>query len=204
MQHRVKFLFLHLMFLGIIGLLFLGGYSHPVSAQQPTGSIPTVTGTPSGPLVKVALTSQIDVYSGPSFDTYSLIGVLVPGQVVPALGRSEDSSWLEIYYPGVPGSRGWVYAIYMSLVYGNLPPVVPTPLPPTPQLTSTVNPVLITAFAPEGTEARLPTFTPAQPAVIPTFSTEAGGNTRIPMGFVILALGVVGIFGAIISFLRGR
>ena len=44
---------------------------HPAHAQQPTGSIPTVTGTPSGPMVSVDPSlGQIRVYAGPSSFNY--------------------------------------------------------------------------------------------------------------------------------------
>ncbi|HEX2697020.1 MAG TPA: hypothetical protein VHM28_04880, partial [Anaerolineales bacterium] len=77
-----------------------------VHAQQPTGSIPTVTGTPSGPMVSVDPSlGQIDVYSGPSSFSYPRIGVLLTGIKVPALGRArQDNDWIMIRYEGVPGS----------------------------------------------------------------------------------------------------
>jgi hypothetical protein len=36
------------------------------------------------------------------------------------------------------------------------------------------------------------------------FTSEAGTGSSIPMGFVILGLGLIGILGATISLLRGR
>ena len=82
-----------------------------VYAQQPTGSIATVTGTPPGPVVTVySDQNEIGVFSGPSFDTYAQIGILLSGEKAPALGYSIDGKWIEIVYMGVPGGRGWIYA----------------------------------------------------------------------------------------------
>src|SRR5512146_1550684 len=80
-----------------------------VVAQQPTGSIPTVTGTPVGPTVSVDPSlEQIDVYAGPSTFSYPPIGVLLTGVKVPALGRARgDANWIMIRYEGVPGAGGW-------------------------------------------------------------------------------------------------
>ena len=52
-----------------------------VYAQQPTGSIPTVTGTPSGPIVTVYENiDQVDVYAGPSSYDYPAVGVMLAGE----------------------------------------------------------------------------------------------------------------------------
>jgi hypothetical protein len=42
--------------------------------------------------------------------------------------------------------------------------------------------------------------------VIPTFtdSTSTSNSGGVPMGLIIVGLGFLGIFGALISFLRGR
>jgi hypothetical protein len=101
---------LDLILLAGLSLIFLVyPRSELVLAQQPTGSIPTVTGTPAGALVTVYLDlAQIDIYSGPSSYEYPSIGVLLAGQQVPAYGFSEDGNWIQIYYPGVPDSVAWV------------------------------------------------------------------------------------------------
>ena len=85
-----------------------------VLAQQPTGSIPTVTGTPAGPIVTVVsdLQQVIRVYAGPSSFDYPPIGVLLGNETAPALGvRETGTDWIQIYYAGVPGSVGWVYGL---------------------------------------------------------------------------------------------
>ena len=100
-------------------------------AQQPTGSIATVTGTPSGAIVGVFLDLlQINVYAGPSDFLYPAIGVLLAGQEIPAYGYSEDQTWIQIYYPGVPNSVAWVYAPYVKIVKnGRLPQIISPPTP---------------------------------------------------------------------------
>src|SRR3972149_5478671 len=74
-----------------------------VAAQQATGSVPTVTSTPLGPYIVVTYEDQINVRAGPSQYSYSVIGILLPGQSAPALGRSPGDSWIQISYPSVQG-----------------------------------------------------------------------------------------------------
>ncbi len=179
-----------------------------VVAQQPTGSIPTVTGTPSGPTVSVDPSlGEIDVYSGPSSFNYPAIGILLTGEAAPALARAQgNDDWIMIRYPGVPGSVGWVYALYVSLsgTGGADLPRVEVPPTPTPASTPTINPTLAAAFIPAANATRLPTFTPAPPQAIPTFTSEPNRAGRIPVGLLILGFAVAGVLGTMISFLRGR
>ena len=81
-------------------------------AQIPTGSIPTVTGTPVGALAIVLANEQgfINVRAGPSTVAYDIIGVLVEGSQVPAIGRSPGGDWVEVAYPGVPGGVAWIWS----------------------------------------------------------------------------------------------
>lgn len=177
-----------------------------VAAQQPTGSVPTVTGTPIGAYITVASTEpQINVRSGPSSYIYPIaIGVLLNGQTVPALGRSPGGDWIEIRYEGVPGSVGWVYAPYVKLSPNANLPIVEPPPTPTPPTTPTIDPTLQAKFIPQYTPTRLPTFTPAGPLVIPTYESAGARASGIPLGLVIVLLALIGSFGALISFLRGR
>ena len=173
--------------------------------QQPTGAIPTVTGTPTGPIAIVFSEpeEQINVRSGPGTD-YPKIGVLLNRQQVPALGATPGGSWVQIAYPGVEGGVAWVYAPLVR-IEGILPIVEPPPTP-TPQFTPTIDPTLASQFIIDIPSTRLPTFTPAPPVVIPTFPPEEvnTGTGGIPIGFVITGLTVLGIFGLIISLLRRR
>jgi hypothetical protein len=177
-------------------------------AQQPTGFIPTVTGTPTGPMVSVDPSlGQIRVYAGPSSFNYPAIGVLLSGIKVPALGRAVgNDDWIMIRYEGVPGSIGWVYALYVSLTgsAGQELQRVEVPATPTAGSTPTINPTLVAAFIPTENATRLPTFTAAAPLVVPTFVDETKPASRIPLGLLILGFVVVGVLGTMVSFLRGR
>jgi hypothetical protein len=193
----------------VFAVLILGSFdpSQPsVLAQQPTGSIPTVTGTPKGATIRVDPSlKQILVYAGPSSFDYPAIGVLLANETVPALAMAEGKNdWIQIYYPGVPGSVGWVYALYVLDLRVVLPRIE-VPSTPTPFSTPTINPTLEAAFMGRQTPTRLPTFTPPPPLDLPLFedepSTEASG---IPSGLLIVSLGLFGFFGAVISYLRGR
>lgn len=175
------------------------------NSQIPTVAIPTVTGTPISALITVhADQDTINVRSGPSAVDFPIIGVLVAGQQVPALGRTPSGLWIKIEYPGVPEGVGWVYSPLVD-VTGELPIVEPPPTP-TPRTTPTVDPTLAAQFLVELPPTRLPTFTPPPPLAIPTFTAEpsAGVPVRVPTGFVIVGLGVIGLFGTLISLLRGR
>lgn len=194
-------------FLGSALLAWMGPTPPPVLAQQPTGSIPTVTGTPSGPIVRVDQSlANIKVYAGPSSSDYPAIGVLLGNETAPALGRARDrEDWIMIYYPGVPGSVGWVWALQVGLSPGALLPDVEIPPTPTAQSTPTINPTLEARFIGEQTPTRLPTFTPPPLLERPSFTDETvneGGG--VPTGLLILSLALFGFFGAVISYLRGR
>jgi len=177
-----------------------------VEAQIPTVSFPTVTGSPQGPIVTVRRDvdqDSINVRAGPSVK-YDIVGVLIVGQTVPAMGRTPGGDWVQIFYPGVPGSSGWVYSP-LVIVSSGIPIVEPPPTP-TPRTTPTIDPTLAAQFILEIPPTRLPTFTPPPPLVIPTFESQVpttipGG---IPMGIVVIGMAVLGFFGIVISFLRGN
>ncbi len=209
MQVR-KFTFVSILLVGGLLLVLCIPFSAPVQAQQPTGSIPTVTGTPIRPMVSVDPSlQQIDVYAGPSSFNYPAIGVLLTGVKVPALGRArDDANWIMIRYEGVPGSIGWVYALYVSLLGGAsgsaVLPLVDSPPTPTPASTPTINPTLAAAFIAPQAAQRLPTYTPPAPLAIPTFVNQAQYPSRIPVGLLIFGFLFIGALGVVISFLRGR
>ena len=195
----------------IVGVSFLGLFNPvqpSVLAQQPTGSIPTVTGTAQGPTIRVdpSFTQGIKVYAGPSQYDYPAIGYLLGNETAPALGRADGKDdWIQIYYPGVPGSVAWVYALYVSLSPGAFLKPIEIPPTPTPFSTPTINPTLEAAFIGQQTPTRLPTFTPPPPLELPQFQDEtANQGNGIPTGLLIVSLGLFGFFGAVISYLRGR
>lgn len=122
-------LFVVLLVSGIV-LLFVPVVQAQPQIQIPTVSIPTVTGSPVGPVVTVRTDidqDQINVRAGPSTN-YDVVGVLIIGQVVPALGRSAGGDWVKIEYPGVAGGTAWVYSPLVN-ISGNLSIVEPPPTP---------------------------------------------------------------------------
>lgn len=187
----------------VLGLGFLPNQQAAVHAQQPTVSIPTVTSSPLGPYIVVGSENDnINVRSGPDVE-YPLVGVLQMNQQAPALGRSAGGGWIMIAYPGVAGGTAWVYAPLVSL-FGNVPIVEP-PATPTPATTPTIDPTLAAQFLVEIPPTRLPTFTDPPPLNIPTFSSPQATSSgqAIPIGLVIMVIGIVGIFGLLISLFRG-
>ena len=196
--------------IALIGITLLGLFDPgrpSVMAQQPTGSVATVTGTPAGPTIKVdSSIDQIRVFAGPSSFDYPAIGVLLGNEIAPAIGRARGrEDWIQIRYPGVPGSIGWIYGPYTSLSPGALLPIVELPPTPTPLSTPTINPTLEAAFIGQQTPTRLPTYTPPPPLDLPLFTdTNPTPATSVPTGLLILGLGLFGFFGAVISYLRGR
>jgi hypothetical protein len=194
----------------LVGLgFFLGGQAGGAQAadlqQQPTSVIPTVTSTPSGPIAR-AVTDQneINVRSGPSRD-YPRIGVLIPGQQVPVLGRTPGGDWTLISYPGVPGNVGWVFSALLVIPPAAALPIIEPPPTPTPRVTPTIDPTLAAQFIVDLPPTSLPTFTQPPPLAIPTFPADepAGRPAGIPMGLPIAILGAIGLFAALISVLRG-
>ena len=173
--------------------------------QQPTVSIPTVTGTAIGPYIIVVSDpdEQINVRLGPGTD-YPKLGVLLNRQQAPALGRLASGTWIKVVYPGVENGVGWIYAP-LARVFGELP-ITEAPPTPTPRVTPTIDPTLASQFVVEIPATRMPTFTPPPQLVIPTFPAEAVsiGTAGLPIGFVISGLAVLGFFGLVLSFLRRR
>jgi len=208
-KHKVNFVVFCALMCGGAALMLCSPLQPSVYAQQPTGEIPTVTGTPSGAIIALYLDEarpQETVYSGPSSYLYPAVGVILAGQELPAYGYSEDQTWIQIYYPGVPGSVAWVYAPYVKIVKIGPLPIMESPPTPTPASTAVVDidPTLMAAFSTPIAPTRLPTFTAPAPLVSATFVDDETNVNRIPMGLLIFGFGFVGVFGALISFLRGR
>ena len=208
-QHKFVRLWIQILIAaGITGVISLLTLFSPVPvkvyAQQPTGSIATVTGTPTGITITVYSDQLfIDVFAGPSSYDYDRIGILASGEKAPALGSSQDRNWIEIEYLGVPGGKGWVYGPFVSISPGSLPELAAPPTP-APRTTPTLDPTYVAVFGLQLEPTRLPTFTPPPPLELPTFAPNTSGSTKVPLGLVILILAMVGILGAVISFLRGN
>ena len=189
-------LFIVLLFIGIFSWFGITSTVRSSAlAQQPTVAIPTVTSSPSGPMVTVNQDQeQINVRSGPSTTDYPIIGILEQGEKVPAIGRTVGGDWIKIVYPTVEGGVAWVYAYLVSVSGGELPIVEPPPTS-TPKVTPTIDPTLAAQLVINIAPTRMPTYTQAPQVSV------AGG---LPMGFIIIGLGVIGLFGLMISLFRGR
>jgi hypothetical protein len=161
------------------------------------------TATFAGPTILVP--ELVNVRMGPAVE-YDQVGVLIAGQRALALGRSEGGKWIEISYAGVPGNVAWVYAPFVVLEPpGATLPIIEPPPTPTPRVTATVDPTFAAQFnLGEPPATRLPTFTPVEPLVLPTpIPANPTTGTGFPPIFAILGFLVVGLFGTVISFLRG-
>lgn len=178
-----------------------------VLGQIPTGTIPTVTGTPLGVIATVNVLSGdgVKVRGGPSALYYPEVGFMLVSQSAPAIGISSGGNWIQIEYPGAPGNVGWVFANYVNLSVEGALPIVNPPITPTPRITATLNPTLEAQFLVTEIPTRLPTYTPAPPLQIPTYTNVSGGIlSGIPMGLAVLALLIFGSVLAFIAFLQRR
>lgn len=175
-------------------------------AQQPTGSIPTVTGTLKGVTAKVRIgltEDRVKVRAGPSV-LYPQIGVVLLGAEVPVIGRSSGGDWLVIEYPGAQGGKGWVWSLYMDVSPGELA-VIENPPTPVPLTTITIDPTMAAQFITTPRATRLPTFTEPAPLQIPTFETNTGQVLGgIPIGLIIIFLSVLGLLFGLISYFQSR
>ena len=193
--------------LALLGFSFVS-ISLPASsahAQQPTVAIATVTGTPIGPYIVVNADQEvINVRSGPGTN-YPSVGVVVAGEMVPAKGRSAAGLWIQVFYPGVEGGLAWVYAPLVTIFGTAELPIVEEPPTPTPRVTPTIDPTLAAQFVLEIPATRLPTFTPPDPLEIPEFEQAGTGRVGgVPVGMFITGIGLMGLFGAAVSYLRER
>lgn len=196
------------MLAGIFSLLaaplLAPAYAAP-DLQQPTVSIPTVTGTPVGAYIIVDPSQvQVNLRSGPGTD-YPTVGVLVGGEQVPAKGRSVAGEWIQVFYPAVAEGVAWVYAPLVALFGTAQLGIVEPPPTPTPRVTPTIDPTLAAQFMLEVPATRMPTFTPPEPLEIPVFDQAGTGRVGgVPVGMLITGVGLMGLFAAAVSYLRER
>jgi len=205
----VKKILIGFVIISVVGILFLFNgliSSFSASAQQPTGSVPTVTGTPKGPMasLKIGLTEDhVNVRSGPS-TLYDAIGIITVGSSVPVLGKSIGGDWLLVDYPGVPGGKGWVWALYMDVTPGEIP-MAEMPPSPQPKVTFTIDPTMASQFITTPLATRLPTFTPPPALAIPTFESNSPQKfAGIPIGFIIIILIGLGILISLFTYFQSR
>ncbi len=192
-----------------VGFLFLTtfGNINTVFAQQATGSVPTVTGTPKGPMasIKPGITENfVNVRSGPSSVQFDIIGIIYIGETVPVKGKSIGGDWLLIEYPGVVNGEGWIWALYMDVTPGEIP-LVEMPPSPQPKVTFTIDPTMASQFITTPLATRLPTFTPPANLVIPTYeNTKTQIFAGVPIGFIIIILLGIGIISSLFTYFQSR
>jgi uncharacterized protein YraI len=196
---------------GLVLLLFMmlnfqGVKAQDIIMQQPTGSVPTVTGTPKGVIATVNLNQEesINVRSGPG-TLYDEVGILLPGQSAAVKGRTSGGDWLLIDYAGAPNGQGWIYEALVTLSPGEVQ-IVEVPPTVTPVMTQTINPTLAAQFIKTPVPTRLATYTPVDPLIIATYEDKTRTSILggIPMGLVILSLAVLGGILSLVSVIRGR
>ena len=183
----------------MLAMALVGASSRTVVlAQEPTAG-------PSEAFITVTYTEQINVRDGPSTVLYNIIGNMQPGETARAIGVSPGHDWVQIVFPGGPGGVGWVHTSLITLSPGNLRIVEPPPTA-TPRVTQTIDPTLAAAYIFEPTVTRMPTFTPPPPLEVPVF-TEAPVKqpaTAVPVGAIVLGLGIPGVLGYLFASLRRR
>ena len=104
----------------VVGLSLTGRvFAAPVQ-QPPTGTIATVTGTPTGPVIVVP--DQVNVRTGPSTE-YELIGVLIAGQTAPAIGRTAGGDWIQVGSQASESSKPRWLMKYESQTHWHAPPL---------------------------------------------------------------------------------
>jgi hypothetical protein len=200
----LKYLMVLVVILGLFSITYTFNSPILVQAQQPTGSVPTVTPLTTGPtgVVDTGVTDFAKVRSGPS-TLYDEVGNLQPGEVVSVKGKTAAGDWLLIAYPTGKKGEGWVWAYYLTVKGGELP-VVEIPPTPTPRYTATIDPTMASQFVITPEATRLPTFTPAAPMTVPTYSTGMIGSGKIPVGLIILLLAGLGGLLGLVSFFQSR
>lgn len=199
-------IFTGLLLLIFVTLNFQSVKAQDVIMQQPTGSVPTVTGTPKGVIATVYLNQEesINVRSGPG-TLYDEVGILLPGQSAAVKGRTVGGDWLLIDYPGASNGQGWIYEALVSLSPGEVQ-IVEIPPTVTPVMTQTINSTLAAQFIKTPVPTRLATFTPVEPLTVATYEdlTSKSFLGSIPMGLIIIILVVLGGILSVVSVIRGR
>jgi hypothetical protein len=187
-----------------IAILSLWAVPSAASAQQ---EAPTPTALPVRDMFITVTTSepQINVRAGPSSAVYPIVGTLLNGATVPALGRSGGGDWIQIEFAGAPNNKAWVYSPLVTVSPGVLPIAEPPPTP-IPPPTATIDPTLAAQFNIAPTPARLATFTPPPSLSVPVYTESPDADRKLPIGpgMLILVLGAVSVASLLLSFLGRR
>lgn len=153
----------------------------------------------SNVIVTVTYTDPINVRGGPNTVDYPIVGRMEVGETATAVGVSPKREWVQILYPASPTGTGWVYAAYVTVSGGELQVVEPPPTP-TPPVTATIDLTFVAALNAQPTPTRLPTFTPPPPLTVPAFTEPTPKVAPGIFGVFIVALGLLGSIGLVISF----
>ena len=183
----------------VLAIVFVSASSRTlVLAQEPTPS-------PSEVFITVTNAEQINVRDGPSTVLYNIIGHMQPGETARAIGVSPGRDWVQIEFPGGPGGTAWVYTSLISVSPGTLRIVEPPPTA-TPRITQTIDPTLAAAYVFEPTVTRMPKFTPPPPLEVPVFTQVpiTPAKAGMPVGAIVLGLGIPGLLGLLFVSLRKR
>jgi heat shock protein HslJ/chitodextrinase len=160
----------------LLVLLFLVRSCAPGSGQlalTETPAVTTVTLTPAVGEATVTALQDAPVFAGPD-EAYALIGVLLKGQSVSAVGQSADREWWAIRFATGPARTGWVRRGLVTAVNADgLPALPPPPLPSaTPTPWPTASPTATTTAT-------------ASPTPIPTPVAVIDGPTQARAGEVL-------------------
>ncbi len=82
-------------------------------AVAPVDTTPAIPGAGGQVTVTISAESGMNVRSGPSTETTALTA-LPTGAVVPAVGRSADSQWIQIFLADLK-ANGWVFASLVTI-----------------------------------------------------------------------------------------
>ena len=86
-----------------------------VASGSAAAARPTPINSDGLPIVSIIATgARLNIRSGPD-STYEIIGKALTSEQFVALGRSEDSEWIQIEVLDVPGEFGWVSASFVAL-----------------------------------------------------------------------------------------
>ncbi len=104
----------------------------PTSTTTPAPDSATTTPAPAGRSQVVIKPenglASVNLRSCPS-TTCAVVGEILIGQQIQAIGMVSDGSWIQVVYPGSPDGTAWVYGELVA-ISGDLPPVtlvLPTP-----------------------------------------------------------------------------
>jgi uncharacterized protein YgiM (DUF1202 family) len=117
----------------LVTLLFIGTFFASTSGGVLALQLTTTPTSDTGMYITVITEEpQINVRMGPSSSTYPVVGTLLTGSTVPALGRSSGGDWIQIEFPAAPSKVGWVYSPLVRVSPGTLRIVEPPPTPVQP------------------------------------------------------------------------